>query len=680
MSEGISANIEGIIRELDIRDFMSALNELLVNAFQAVEERFTIETSSRGAIQIEIVRQNEHKEGMLNPIKSVKITDNGIGFTDVNYKSFKTAYSSKKAELGGKGIGRFAALAVFNELAVESIYLDKKGEKRKRQFVIRREKQGEIEEYQDDEYIGEKIEGTQIVLTNLGDVFKEYTASYTAVNVVEALVQHVLLYYVRGNMPSVVLKDIDGEIKFEDYCPLVSLNEKIYKDKIKGADFKAIAVPKSKGKYHSVFLCAHNRVVLKKRVTTYYPLFDSPVMDEEHETYIDLYVVSSYLDSIVNLPRTNLKLSSRESQNEDSLLQVESGGICEEDVAEFVVCALDSLYKGHVAEWTRRREENVKCFQASDEGIEFRNIELNSSVLKKLRGAADVKEIRSVLLQEKYKLKEELEVKKSRLQDALYSDSEEYQNLLNEVVSQVVSTSKNELETYVAHRKVIITLMEKCLRWIDSQSDKYVAEKKLHNIIYAMGATQKDINYDEHNLWILDDRLAFYQYIASDRKISNHEPLNHGSDSAKEPDITLYNMPHLYDRMFIYGEKGPYHEIQSVVIFELKRPNRNIDYLEYFKQSDEQIKGIRKGLYKGDSGENIPALPRVPVFHYYICDENAYSSLKEDLLGTHQYTETPYNSIAWADTFTHKEIMTYNTMLINARRRNKIFFIKSGLE
>jgi len=39
---------------------------------------------------------------VLGPVRSVTIQDNGIGFTDIHYKSFSTADTRQKANIGGE--------------------------------------------------------------------------------------------------------------------------------------------------------------------------------------------------------------------------------------------------------------------------------------------------------------------------------------------------------------------------------------------------------------------------------------------------------------------------------------------------------------------------------------------------------------------------------------------------
>ncbi len=50
------------------------------------------------------------------------VEDNGIGFTDENFKSFGTMDSRAKIQHGGKGIGRLLWLKGFDHADIESVF------------------------------------------------------------------------------------------------------------------------------------------------------------------------------------------------------------------------------------------------------------------------------------------------------------------------------------------------------------------------------------------------------------------------------------------------------------------------------------------------------------------------------------------------------------------------------
>ena len=44
-----------------------------------------------------------------------------------------------------------------------------------------------------------------------------------------------------------------------------------------------------------------------------------------------------------------------------------------------------------------------------------------------------------------------------------------------------------------------------------------------YQLIFPMTKTSDDIDYLQHNLWIIDEKLAYHHYLASDMKIKKME-------------------------------------------------------------------------------------------------------------------------------------------------------------
>ena len=128
--------VVALIRDFKAKPLMPVF-EALVNSIQAIEDRFAGDWS-KGCIRIIIHRNTTvpdlPAEGFRREpdIVGFEIVDNGIGFTDVNYDSFKIVASKYKADKGGKGIGRFTWLKAFESATVSSIYIGADGLKYKR--------------------------------------------------------------------------------------------------------------------------------------------------------------------------------------------------------------------------------------------------------------------------------------------------------------------------------------------------------------------------------------------------------------------------------------------------------------------------------------------------------------------------------------------------------------------
>ena len=77
-----------------------------------------------------------------NPIQSITVSDNGIGFDVNNFKSFLESDSTYKAAIGGKGVGRFSWLVAFEKATIDSIFTDEDGNRVKRSFDFTQNSEG----------------------------------------------------------------------------------------------------------------------------------------------------------------------------------------------------------------------------------------------------------------------------------------------------------------------------------------------------------------------------------------------------------------------------------------------------------------------------------------------------------------------------------------------------------
>ncbi len=101
--------------------------EAIVNSIHAIDDVKTHDS----LITIQIVRGQDAQKSLDDedparpgPVQGFIIRDNGVGFVDENYRSFVESDSQRKALLGGKGVGRFVWLKVFDRAEIESVFRD----------------------------------------------------------------------------------------------------------------------------------------------------------------------------------------------------------------------------------------------------------------------------------------------------------------------------------------------------------------------------------------------------------------------------------------------------------------------------------------------------------------------------------------------------------------------------
>lgn len=93
-----------------------------------------------------------------------------------------------------------------------------------------------------------------------------------------------------------------------------------------------------------------------------------------------------------------------------------------------------------------------------------------------------------------------------------------YQEKFANQFAKISEANKSSLAEYVAHRKVVLELL-KGIR--SNDFGKYSKEAFIHNLIYPMRRTSEEIEYQAHNLWLIDEKLAYCDYISSDVPFNN---------------------------------------------------------------------------------------------------------------------------------------------------------------
>ena len=98
---------------------------------------------------------------------------------------------------------------------------------------------------------------------------------------------------------------------------------------------------------------------------------------------------------------------------------------------------------------------------------------------------------------------------------------EQYQQELQMQLDKMSEANKAYLSQYVTHRKVVLELLRFVLQ--SENFGKYNKEEYLHNLIYS-------------NLWLIDERLAYADYIAVEN------PFN-GAIKKRGPNIVMPDYP-----------------------------------------------------------------------------------------------------------------------------------------
>ena len=189
---------------------------------------------------------------------------------------------------------------------------------------------------------------------------------------------------------------------------------------------------------------------------------------------------------------------------------------------------------------------------------------------------------------------------------------EDYKDRLNAYLTKAEDIKKSDLANYVSHRKVIIDLLQKSIERLDD--GKYAREDMIHELIMPMRKDSSEVYLDSCNLWLIDERLAFHNYLASDKTI-NSMPIT-GEKSNKEPDLLSLRV---FDNPLLVNDKKSF-PLASITVIEIKRPMRKGEDKDPIDQALSYLERVREGKVTTKSGRPIPGNNDIPGYCYVLCD------------------------------------------------------------
>ena len=237
-----------------------------------------------------------------------------------------------------------------------------------------------------------------------------------------------------------------------------------------------------------------------------------------------------------------------------------------------------------------------------------------------------------------------------------------YHELYEQYWANVTELSKVSLAEYVVRRKTILNLLEDALTV--QPNGRFKREEVIHSIICPMRHTSDDIKFEEINLWIIDERLAYHKFLASDKTISSLPYVD--SKSNDRLDLAIF------DCAFAYAEDA--NPLNTVTIIEFKKPDNTKD--NPISQIGRYIDEILEGRKKRYSGLSFGATAQTQFRCYVICDltnqmeshcRDASMVKSPDGMGYYGFNQTRN---------AYMEVISYGKLLADAKKRNQMLFDK----
>ena len=646
------------------RQGLQPLFEAVINSIEAIEEA----NVPRGKITVEITRDmgsltpDDHGNTIADVVVFA-ITDNGIGFTNENFASFDAVDSTRKLSTGGKGVGRLLWLKAFERAHVHSVFRDD-GKWFEREFEFRPTRKG-IERHRLAELPAEGANSTTVRLIGFRPKYQAATPKSAAV-IGRRIVEHCLEYFLLNSAPQVEIIDVSeatrvdlNQLLQDHYQPHTetrsfSLNGHRF-------DIKDVYLQREGDLSHQLHFCAHNRVVRSLALLGRVDHLPHQIeTDGAGPAVYHGYVSSDLLDERVDPERTSFNLDRRDD--------LDLGGeITWDDVVDSALGKVAEALGPVTEEGAERSLRRIESFVA-ERAPKYRPVleHRHAAVRRIPAGLTDAR-----LDLELYKLDADWRREvRARTQEQLErADSEEltpevHERLTN-LLGQIEEAAKSELAEYVVQRRAVIEFFQRLLG--RQESGRFAREDALHDLIFPRRTNSAAINYDRHNLWLIDERLAYHLHLSSDIPLASHGgPVD--VDSLSRPDLLIYNRA-----MAFADGTGP---VSSVVIVEFKRPERNdyVDDINPIRQLTDYVEELRAGKAKRPDGSSIDLPQTVPFYCYLVASRT--ESLKRE--AKHQdFMRTPDDQGYFKfhkEMNAYIEIVSYQKVLDDAKKRNRAFF------
>lgn len=675
------SNIENKVRNTSLPRTkpLLPLYEVISNSIHAIKELAKADMPVKGKILIDVKRIGspgifgELAEIDPYPVHSFEIQDNGIGFNDENMGYFIEADTDHKIEIGGKGVGRFVCLKAFKKVIVDSNY-DDAGSLKNRHFEYRSSKEG-VHDFKEKTAAEFAERRTKITLYEYKGEYQK-NAPGSLFEIAREIVNHFLLYFIQNNAPEIIVRDDKND---EVNCRNLFLSEfqaEIQKAEFVLSDFAfQVYLTKSyKSQSHKLHFCAHNRSVREEPLYRKIPdLGKFSIKDNDEQYYYQAYVVSKYLDDNVDQERVGFNFPTDEEDEEQLSLIPE---ITLYKIRNKTVEAIEDILSDYLAQI---RENKILTYKPIvDEQLpQYRSL-FNHRL-------EQVKTLPSNLPKNKldielYRLESDWKIEVKEEGVKLIEDKQhitnlaEYKARYEKFLTEFNEVGQVDLARYVVHRKTVIELLDAFLDL--NNEEKFTDEDIIHSIFFPIRSSSDEVSHENQNLWLLDERLTYHSFLSSDKQFEKITQLE--VNNKDRADLLIYN-----DALtFSEDKRAPF---SSFTIVEFKKPQRN-NFTDYdsdknpVEQVERYIDAILEGKVKDRGGRMITVPATTPFFVYIVCDitpslvkilKNREYSTTPDGLGYFRFKNQYYNA--------YIEVLPFEKVLLDAKKRNRILFDKLGI-
>lgn len=634
-----------------LHGFLFPVYEAISNAFHAIEERWDDDLEDKGRLDV-----------IFDEIKrEVVVVDNGVGFNEGNLSAFLTPLTGNKYERGGKGFGRFMSFKVYSKIFYSSGQRHADGTMTKGSY--------RYDPFSDDDNLivvkesdggGEHRHDTGVtVLMQLPKAdFEEYfilegkdrSHRHTAEDIVSAVLDHFLIEFIQKKVPKHFTLEIQGAVfnLYDYFHESLAIGGRRTEELVIGTEtvtftFNYFKVGEDRAKKHRLYFYANNRAASElENISS--GLNASPFTEAKEDgefRYYYLVAVSSEF--------------FKSSQSRDRITNLH-GKIDHNKKNKSIKDHLITHAKEHILELEKKytTERRAKMKAEVDHLIAIDPLlrrGLSGKTSEEFVAKRGITETREQLAQDLF-----VERFRQKFDFTKLSKDASIDDLVSVVRNKIPEDAKEALAVYVAYRNHVIQIFRQLL---GRTEEGLATEDKVHQLIYPRYRDSDQIDYSSHNLWLIDDDLAYARYISSDRTPE-------GSSRRKGD----------------YAHDLLINNENELMVVEMKRPQKK-DY-DSTKEADtknpvdqliSQIMDIReRGKVVSSNGREVSIDGNSMVRGYILADWN---SNLERYLRIQDFTLTNFGGQMayryYKELNLIVEVLAFDRLIDRARNRNEAF-------
>ncbi|MEZ5957717.1 MAG: hypothetical protein R3C27_10970, partial [Hyphomonadaceae bacterium] len=247
---------------------------------------------------------------------------------------------------------------------------------------------------------------------------------------------------------------------------------------------------------------------------------------------------------------------------------------------------------------------------------------------------------------------------------------------IRKAANEVRAEEQRQLTEYVLRRKIVLDVLDVLIRRVrerDEAKPDHHLESTLHEFICPMrvrGDDPEKIESSSHDLWVVDERLTFSTYFASDVPMSQ---LVAESKSTDKMDVFLFD--HLHGLGFEGDEP-----LRRVMIVEFKRPGRT-QYDENYSplnQISRYATELKAGKIEDFRNERVRVAEDCVFYCYVVADIVGNLDIHTSGWRTTSNGRGRYIELGGR----HRgviEIIEWKDLIGDARLRNRAFIHAAGV-